>query len=136
MPKPELVPLTGGYRRIPVLQIGADVYCDSQLIARVLERLHPDPTIYPRGSEGVCDMMNLWEVSQELSRRLSRLFLRDKDGKRPIYGGESLFHEDPHFRDYLLFHEYFHGDNGAGLGAGHQTGWTALVAKLLEQAGE
>ena len=60
MPKPALVPLTGGYRRIPVLQIGADVYCDSQLIARVLERLHPEPTIYPDGSEGVCHAMNLW----------------------------------------------------------------------------
>src|SRR6185295_9752976 len=60
MPKPQLVPLTGGYRRIPVLQIGADVYCDSQLIVRVLEKLHPEPTIYPGGSEGVCHTMNLW----------------------------------------------------------------------------
>jgi glutathione S-transferase len=60
MPKPQLVPLTGGYRRIPVLQIGADVYCDSQIIVRVIERLHPTPTIYPGGSEGVCHAMNLW----------------------------------------------------------------------------
>jgi glutathione S-transferase len=60
MPKPQLVPLTGGYRRIPVLQIGADVYCDSQLIARVLERRHPEPTLFPGGSEGVCFAMNLW----------------------------------------------------------------------------
>jgi glutathione S-transferase len=60
MPKPQLVPLTGGYRRIPVLQIGADVYCDSQVIVRVLERIHPSPTIYPGGSEGVCHAMNLW----------------------------------------------------------------------------
>src|SRR5262245_22106178 len=60
MPKPELLPLTGGYRRIPVLQIGADVYCDSQLIARVLERLYPEPTIYPGGSEGICHTFSLW----------------------------------------------------------------------------
>jgi glutathione S-transferase len=60
MPKPDLIPLTGGYRRIPVLQIGADVYCDSQLIARVLERLHPTPSLYPRGSEGTCHVWNLW----------------------------------------------------------------------------
>ena len=60
MPKPQLMPLTGGYRRIPVLQIGADVYCDSQVIVRVIERMHPSPTIYPGGSEGVCHAMNLW----------------------------------------------------------------------------
>src|SRR5215470_15021625 len=60
MPKPQLLPLTGGYRRIPVLQIGADVYCDSQLIARVLEQLHPQPTLYPGGSEGVCHAFSLW----------------------------------------------------------------------------
>src|SRR6185503_1739917 len=64
MPKPDLVPLTGGYRRIPVLQIGADVYCDSQLIARVLERLHPRPTMYPDGSEGTCHAWNLWADRQ------------------------------------------------------------------------
>ncbi|MEZ5360896.1 MAG: hypothetical protein R2748_00795 [Bryobacterales bacterium] len=81
-------------------------------------------------------MLNLWEVSMELSKRLNRLFLKDDEGKRPVYGGERIFHEDPHWRDYVLFYEYFHGDNGAGLGASHQTGWTALVAKLLEQAGE
>jgi hypothetical protein len=64
-----------------------------------------------------------------------RLFLRDERGKRPIYGGQHRFHEDPHWSDLLLFHEYFHGDNGAGLGAGHQTGWTGVVAKLLQQSG-
>ncbi|MCB1018459.1 MAG: glucosidase [Bryobacterales bacterium] len=85
---------------------------------------------------GSGQMMNLWEVSVEISKRLNRLFLLDEDGKRPVYGGEKIFHEDPHWRDYVLFYEYFHGDNGAGLGASHQTGWTALVAKLLEQAGE
>ncbi len=78
----------------------------------------------------------LWEVSMQLSRRLNRLFLQSDDGTRPIYGGETLLQTDPHFRDLVLFHEYFHGDNGAGLGASHQTGWTALVAKMLSQSGE
>jgi Glycosyl hydrolase family 63 C-terminal domain len=88
---------------------------------------------YPTGS-GV--LMNLSQVASELSRRLSRLFLRDKDGRRPVFGGAEKFQTDPHFRDHLLFYEFFHGDNGAGLGASHQTGWTALVAKLLQQSGE
>ncbi len=77
----------------------------------------------------------LWEISQELSRRLTRLFLRGPDGRRPVFGTDGLRQSDPHWRDLLLFNEYFHGDTGAGLGAGHQTGWTALVAKLLEQTG-
>jgi hypothetical protein len=81
-------------------------------------------------------MMNLSEVATYLSRRLSRLFLRDPQGRRPVFGGSTKFQTDPHFRDHLLFYEYFHGDNGAGLGASHQTGWTALVAKLLQQSGE
>jgi len=81
-------------------------------------------------------MMNLWEVAAELSRRLGRIFLRGPDGRRPCYGGTEKFHTDPHWRDLLLFHEYFHGDNGAGIGASHQTGWTGLVAKLLQQSGE
>jgi hypothetical protein len=79
--------------------------------------------------------LSLWEVSQELSRRLVRLFLRDEHGRRPIYGGAELYQSDPHWRDHVLFHEYFHGDNGAGLGASHQTGWTALIAKLIQQTG-
>ena len=78
----------------------------------------------------------LWEVAAEISRRLNHIFLRNTSGQRPVYGGLPLFQNDPHWRDYLLFHEYFHGDNGAGLGASHQTGWTGLVAKLLEQSGE
>jgi hypothetical protein len=80
--------------------------------------------------------MTLWEVAAELSRRLNRLFLRDSGGRRPVFGNAEKFQSDPEFRDYLLFYEYFHGDNGKGLGASHQTGWTALVAKLLEQSGE
>ncbi|WP_394849268.1 glucosidase [Pendulispora brunnea] len=78
--------------------------------------------------------MNLWDVSSELSRRLASLFLRGKDGRRPIDGSQEKLERDPHFRDYLIFPEYFHGDTGAGLGANHQTGWTALVAKLLQQS--
>jgi len=78
--------------------------------------------------------MTLGEVATELSLRLVRLFLRNVDGKRPIYGGQRLFQDDPHWRDLILFNEYFHGDNGAGLGAGHQTGWTGLVAKLIQQS--
>jgi hypothetical protein len=81
-------------------------------------------------------MMTLWEVATELSQRLTRIFLRDGDGRRPVYGGAEKFQTDPHWRDLILFYEYFHGDNGAGLGASHQTGWTALVAKLLQQSGE
>jgi hypothetical protein len=77
-------------------------------------------------------MMTLYEVAQELSRRLAGTFLRDGDGRRPVYGGTRLFQEDPHWRDLILFYEYFHGDNGAGLGASHQTGWTGLVARLIQ----
>jgi hypothetical protein len=77
----------------------------------------------------------LWEVASELSRRLSRIFLRT-DGGRPVYGETELFQQDPFWRDLIQFYEYFHGETGRGLGASHQTGWTALVAKLLEQSGE
>jgi hypothetical protein len=80
-------------------------------------------------------MMNLFEVSKEISDRLIRTFSRDKSGKRPVYGGTEKFQSDQHWRDYVLFYEYFHGDNGAGLGASHQTGWTGLVAKLIELYG-
>jgi len=81
-------------------------------------------------------MMNLWEVSQELSRRLSGIFLKGADGRRPVFGDLEKFQTDPNFNSYILFHEYFHGDNGAGLGANHQTGWTGLVAKMLQQRGD
>jgi hypothetical protein len=78
---------------------------------------------------------NLWDATSELSRRLSRIFLR-RDGRRAVYADTALFQDDPLWRDLILFYEYFHGETGAGLGANHQTGWTALVAKLLEQSGE
>jgi hypothetical protein len=80
-------------------------------------------------------MMNLFEVAKEISDRLTRIFLRDKDGRRAVYGGTEKFQNDPHWRDYILFYEYFHGDNGAGLGASHQTGWTGAVAKLIQLFG-
>jgi hypothetical protein len=85
---------------------------------------------------GSATMLTLGEVATDLSRRLTRLLLRGPDGRRPVYGAAARFQADPHWRDLILFHEYFHGDTGAGLGASHQTGWTALVAKLLQQSGE
>jgi hypothetical protein len=80
-------------------------------------------------------MMTLGEVATELSHRLVKMFLRNGDGNRPIYGGLKTFQKDPDWNDLVLFNEYFHGDNGAGLGASHQTGWTGLVAKLIQQSG-
>ena len=77
-------------------------------------------------------LMNLFEISREIANRLTRIFLRDKSGQRPVYGGTEKFQTDPNWKDYILFYEYFHGDNGAGLGASHQTGWTGVVAKLIE----
>jgi hypothetical protein len=80
-------------------------------------------------------MMNLFEVAREISDRLTRIFLRDERGRRPVYGGTEKFQTDPHWRDHILFYEYFHGDNGAGLGASHQTGWTGVVARLIQLFG-
>jgi hypothetical protein len=80
-------------------------------------------------------LMNLFEVAREIANRLAQIFLRDKSGRRPVYGGMEKFQTDPNWKDYILFHEYFHGDNGAGLGASHQTGWTGVVAKLIELFG-
>jgi hypothetical protein len=79
--------------------------------------------------------LTLFEVVQELIRRLTGTFLRDANGRRPVYGGLAKFQDDPHWRDLILFYEYFHGDNGAGLGASHQTGWTGLIAPLLDFSG-
>jgi hypothetical protein len=75
--------------------------------------------------------MNLYQVAGEITRRLAAIFLKGPDGRRPVYGGARKFQDDPHWRDALLFYEYFHGDNGAGLGASHQTGWTGIVARLM-----
>jgi hypothetical protein len=80
-------------------------------------------------------LMNLFEVAQEIVNRLARIFLRDETGRRPVFGGSERFQRDPYWRDHLLFYEYFHGDNGAGIGASHQTGWTGVVAGLVEYFG-
>jgi hypothetical protein len=100
------------------------------LIVRALLQLHSyygdDFSIEcPTGSG---QKMNLYDVSRELGRRLLATFLRDAEGRRPVYGGAEKFQSDPHWRDLILFYEYFHGDNGAGVGASHQTGWTGLVS--------
>jgi len=96
--------------------------------------LGPEFTVpFPTGSG---QNLSLGQVAGELSRRLTRTFLRGEDGRRPVYGGTEKFQTDSNWRDLLMFFEYFHGDNGAGLGASHQTGWTGLVAKLIEQSGE
>ena len=87
---------------------------------------------YPTGSG---QKATLWDVAASLSRSLTRIFVQDKTGARPVYGGSERFRSDPHWKDLILFYEYFHGETGAGLGASHQTGWTALVAKLIEQSG-
>jgi hypothetical protein len=79
--------------------------------------------------------MTLFEVAQEISRRLAGTFLRHTNGRRPVYGGTTKFQDDPHWRDLILFYEYFQGDNGAGLGASHQTGWTGLIARLFDLFG-
>ncbi len=86
----------------------------------------------PAGSQ---NELTLWQVSEVLSRRLTQIFLRDKNGNRAVFGANEKLQNDPHFRDHVLFYEYFHGDSGVGLGASHQTGWTALVAKLIQQSG-
>jgi hypothetical protein len=75
--------------------------------------------------------MNLYRVAEDLTRRLANIFLKDQNGRRPVYGSTEKFHEDPYWRDCVLFYEYFHGDNGAGLGASHQTGWTGVIARCM-----
>jgi hypothetical protein len=85
---------------------------------------------------GSGQFMSLWDVAVEISRRLNRLFLRNPAGRRAVFGNVEKFQTDPDWREYIMFFEYFNGDDGKGLGASHQTGWTALVAKLLEQSGD
>ena len=79
--------------------------------------------------------MTLFEVAREIAHRLSGIFLLDRDGRRPVFGGAEKFQTDPDWRDRIMFYEYFHGDNGAGIGASHQTGWTGLVARLVQMFG-
>jgi hypothetical protein len=118
------------------------------LLIRALLNLH---SFYGDGFKVQCPTgsgpyLTLFEVAQEISRRLTSTFLRapsapstgsgrGQAGRRPVYGGTAKFQDDPHWRDLILFHEYFHGDNGAGLGASHQTGWTGLTAVLLDLFG-
>ena len=85
---------------------------------------------------GSGQLANLWDIAGQISQRLTGIFLRDESGRRPVFGGTEKFQTDEHWRDLIPFHEYFHGDNGAGIGASHQTGWTALIAKLIQQYGE
>jgi hypothetical protein len=80
-------------------------------------------------------LMTLFEVAYEITGRLQRIFLRDENGQRPVYGGSAKFQRDPHWRDLISFYEYFHGDNGAGIGASHQTGWTGTIAVLIQLLG-
>jgi hypothetical protein len=108
------------------------------LIIESLQRLHSyyDDSFkveYPTGSG---QLLNLSQIADALSERLARLLLKDDKGHRPAFGPAGPLQDDPHFRDYLLFHEFFHGDNGHGLGASHQTGWTGLVVRLLQQRGK
>jgi hypothetical protein len=84
---------------------------------------------------GSGNYMTLYEVAREIGRRNAKIFLCDSNGQRPVFGGTKKFQQDPHWRDYILFYEYFHGDNDAGLGASHQTGWTGLIACVLDLFG-
>lgn len=109
----------------------------NMLIIRALQQFH---LFYGDNFKIECptgsgNMMNLFDVSKELSTRLTKTFTRNEKGERPVYGGSEKFQTDPHWKDYILFYEYFHGDNGAGLGASHQTGWTGGVAKLIQLYG-
>ena len=104
----------------------------NMVIVRGLRQLHAyyGDNLKVECPTGSGNELNLLEVADEIGRRLASIFMRDEDGRRPVFGGIEPFQSDPHWRDLLEFHEYFHGDNGAGLGASHQTGWTGLVAML------
>ncbi|MBV8629760.1 MAG: glucosidase, partial [Silvibacterium sp.] len=104
------------------------------LIMRALLQMYPfyGPDFKVECPTGSGKYLTLFEVAEELGDRLTKIFVRDGNGKRAVYGGTKKFQEDPHWKDYILYYEYFHGDNGAGLGASHQTGWTGLIARLLD----
>jgi hypothetical protein len=108
------------------------------LLIESLQKLHHyyGPSFTVECPTGSANYTTLWEVAAELSRRLVHLFLTTPSGKRPANGTDSIYAEDPHWRDLILFYECFHGDDGSGIGSSHQTGWTGLIAKLLQQSGE
>ncbi len=108
------------------------------LLIESLQKFHYyfDDNLEVECPTGSGKMMNLWEVSTEITHRLIGIFTKDEKGHRPVYGSIEKFQNDPHWRDYILFHEYFNGDNGAGLGANHQSGWTSIIAKLIHQYGK
>jgi len=123
------------FRALPIVRAALDGVPDpvNGLIIRALLQYYSyygnDFTVEcPTGSG---HQMTLYQVAEELARRLGSIFLQDKDGRRPVYGGTRKFQEDAHWRDYISFFEYFHGDNGAGLGASHQTGWTGIIARAM-----
>jgi hypothetical protein len=102
----------------------------------IIESLHKFHAYYGDDFKVECptnsgNYLTLKEIAYELSKRLSRIFLKDKSGKRPVFGNYEKFQDDPEFNNYLLFYEHFHGDTGRGLGASHQTGWTALISKII-----
>jgi hypothetical protein len=107
------------------------------LIIRALQQfyLYYGDTFQVECPTGSGNMKNLFEVSQEIANRLTRIFLRDEDGHRPVFGGTETFQDDAQWRDYVPFYEYFHGDNGAGLGASHQTGWSGVIATIIQVYG-
>jgi hypothetical protein len=108
------------------------------LLVEALERYHHfyGDSLKVECPVGSGRMLNLADVADEISGRLARIFIADKDGRRPCHGEDRRFAEDPHWKDLVLFHEYFHGDNGRGVGASHQTGWTALVVRCVEELGK
>jgi hypothetical protein len=105
----------------------------NMLILRALLQyyLYCGPSFAIECPTGSGKQMNLYEVAEEIGSRLSRIFLKDEQGKRPVHGTARKFQEDPHWRDYPLFYEYFHGDSGAGVGASHQTGWSGAIARIM-----
>ena len=119
---------------VVVFEVALSLYCDNDSGNTDADFASGDFQIAcPTGSD---QLMSLSQVCAELSRRLARIFLPGPDGRRPVDGGAEIFWRDPHWRGLIPFHEYFHGDTGAGIGASHQTGWTGLVAKLLQQEGD
>jgi len=108
------------------------------LVVRGLANLHRyyGPAFTVECPTGSGQFLDLQGVAREIVRRLASIFLPDENGRRPVNGDRGRFQSDPHWRDLVLFYEYFHGDNGTGLGASHQTGWTGVVAKLIHQYAE